>query len=138
MLLLFCELPRVLHVLKNICSLPLVGFLKRIYHYCKYFIFFPGALTKWKGVERLFALLGPPSSAVSLPFFGREGSPTKIDYRKIKIKELVPTYSHLSHLEDLGVLYGSSLGGSGFAAQAPALDASRARVAHLLSQARNS
>ena len=38
-----------------------------------------------------------PSSA-PLPFFWGEGSPTKIDYRK---KQLIPTYSHLSNLEDL-------------------------------------
>ena len=37
-------------------------------------------------------------------FFWGGGSPTKIDYRKGK-KTLVPTYSNLSNLEDLGKLF---------------------------------
>ena len=38
------------------------------------------------------AQLGPPIVPFLTPFFGWEGSPTKIDYSK----KLVPTYSSLS------------------------------------------
>ena len=57
------------------------------------------------GIPRLTQLQVPdvvtvsrsPSSALSDPFFGWEGSPSKIDPSKIRI----PFYSSLSNLEDL-------------------------------------